>query len=437
MFAGPFSVAAAESVIGGVLGEDAVRPGAIFDILASLLDKSLVRKQGDGGTGPGTGLLTMLDTIREYACERLRETGLEPALADRHAEFYLGMAEEAEAALWGAEQGMWLGRLESKHENLRAALTGCLERGEAERALRFGAALWRFWTTRGYLNDGRAWVERALALPGGSSAARIRAAYGAGVLCLYLGRLTEAEEHLRLSFHLALEEGDVRGMGNALNNLGIAAHCRGDAERAENYYRESLEIRRRVGAPGEVATSLHNLGEVAAEQGDLARAEALQAECLVLWRQSGDLQNVGNALAGLSELARERGDWERALALAREALVLWRDLAYRPGLALLLDRVAGILQREGDPERAARLMGAAMAIRQEMGAPSPALQGSYRENLERTRAALGHDRFAAMWDIGRRMTFEEAMEHALAGRAPSSPTARPAEGRAVRPQPRQ
>jgi predicted ATPase/DNA-binding SARP family transcriptional activator len=250
VFAGGWTLEAAEAACSaGVIEQEDV-----LDLLGGLVDKSLVVA---GASTGGAVRYRMLEPIRQYAQEKLDESGEADELHHRHATFFLALAEEAEPELVGAQQSVWVERLEGEHDNMREALSWVLERGEASLALRLGAALWRFWHVRGYLSEGIRWLERALADSEAVSAAT------------------------RLK---------------ALEGMGWLTQLQGDTERAEATYEEMLELSKELGDKGNVATALNSLGTVAAQQGDNERARILLQENLHVLLELEKEENAATTL---------------------------------------------------------------------------------------------------------------------------------------------
>ena len=251
VFAGGFTLAAAEAVAGSK-GELAALDGIV-----ALVEQSLLRHMPGSGDEPR---FTMLETIREYGLERLATSGDEEATQRAYGGFFLALAEEAEPQLIGPEQGEWLTRLETEHDNLRAVLVWA-EAQDHETGLRLAAALWRFWYARGHLNEGRGWLERALALDGaGQSAARVRALHGAGVLADLQGDPAQAEALVTESLALARSLQDRRGEALALVALGLVAAFEGDTAREVALTEASLALWRDLDDAWGAAGALDNLG---------------------------------------------------------------------------------------------------------------------------------------------------------------------------------
>lgn len=200
-----------------------------------LIDKSMLQRWN--------GRYTLLETLREYAIERLEASGEAGVLRRRHAECYLALAQTATEQLTGAEQRAWLERLEVDHDNLRAALAWSLAAGLPELALHICAALWRFWVMHGYLTEGRQWLREALAqAPGAGTGLRAQAFNGAGVLAWRQGDLAEATAALEEALTLRRQMGDEAGMASSLNNLGVIAYDQGNYDRAQAMYEASLAL---------------------------------------------------------------------------------------------------------------------------------------------------------------------------------------------------
>ncbi|HLV79226.1 MAG TPA: BTAD domain-containing putative transcriptional regulator, partial [Chthonomonadaceae bacterium] len=282
VFAGGWTLKAAEAVCGAD-GYD------VLDLLASLIDKSLViAEECEGRTR-----YRLLETIRAYGWERLREAGEIETWCDRHLEFFLQLAETAESRILGADLAQWLERLESEHDNLRAALEWRRqEKGTSEAGLRLAGALWRFWRVRGYYCEGREHLQAALSQDGARSPmpARAKALLGAGALSAEQGDYPAARALLEQCLALRRELEDRSGMGSVLNHLGRVAYEQGDMDAARALYAESLAICREAGNKQGVASALINLAGTTRLQGDLAATRALCEEALAISRELGDKQ---------------------------------------------------------------------------------------------------------------------------------------------------
>ena len=452
VFAAGWPLGAAVAVCGG----DGLEAGAVPELLDRLAARSLV---GLDEAAAGARY-RLLETLRQYAAEQLAAFAHEAvAVRGRHLAWCVALAEEAAPQLSGPDQGAWLARLEREHDNLRAALALARERAEAELGLRLVGGLWRFWLRRGYLTEGRGWLEGALVSGGqGLDALRARALIGAGVLAGQQGDHERAAFLFEEALTLYRARGDTQGSADALHNLGIVAKMRRDYRRAATLHEEALALRRTLGDSIGVAASLTNLGIVAYRQGEYRRAAALHEEALALYRALGDTQgtagslgNLGNvvhlrgdhllstalheealaleralgdkigiatSLHNLGLVTYERGDYGRLDALLGEGLLLSRDLGVRELLAEGLELAAWVVAVRGEMGTAASLGGAAEALRDMLGISLPP---GYLANHNRTghalQVALGAGAFTAAWAEGRALSLEQAIAKALAGRA--------------------
>ena len=256
VFAGGCTLEAAEAVCD--LGEDLTEE--VLDLLASLMDKSLLNR---AETEDGEGRFWMLETVREYALERLEANREQKEARHGHAVYYLALAKDARPELTGPRQTEWFGRLESEHDNLRAALSWSLERGNAETALQMNAQLWWFWYKRGHLSEGRRWLEEALGKSASPTPARAEALNGAGVLARNQADYERAQAWLEQSLAFWRDLGDKRGEADVLINLGTVALDTGDYPQAAAFFDESMPLRRELGDSWGLALALNNLGVTA------------------------------------------------------------------------------------------------------------------------------------------------------------------------------
>jgi len=374
VFAGGWTLRAAELVC----AEEVAETDDIVLLLSALVDKSLVGVQADGRGGRegyeelGTRY-RLLETVRQYARERLVESGEARAVERQHADAYLALAERAAPELTSARQQEWLDLLEADHDNLRAALAWARAQGDQERGLRLTAALWRFWDTRGYESEGRAWLDATLATPPPHDAgerwmtARATALNGAGVMAQAQGEYARSIALHEQSLALWRELGNSQGMARSLNNLGVVAARVGDCARADELHGESVAIQRAVGDTWGLALSLNNWGVVAYERGDYERARALHEESAALRRELGDTVGLGASLNRLGMVLREQGDLARATALFEESLALRREAGEKQGIARSLITLGHAARDRGDLARAAALYEESMALHDELG----------------------------------------------------------------------
>jgi predicted ATPase/DNA-binding XRE family transcriptional regulator len=409
VFSGGWTLEAAETVCsGGELG------GQVLDALATLVDHSLARRETSADAEPR---FAMLETVGEYARERLETSDEADALRRRHAAFYLALADGAARELRGPRQHQSVTRLDREHDNLRAALGWSLDRGEGELALRLVGALAPFWDVRSALSEARTWLARALAA-GGRPALRIPALTWAAYFACLQGDLGPAERQAEQALALAHEQGSGRGAGYALLILGQVATERGDGAAAVRHWEACLTALRDAGDTWGMARPLNNLGEAARARGDYDRARALHEEALALHRRLGDTLTLPNVLCNLARVAWRQGDAPAARAAADEALALSIEQGNMLYIAAALEVLAIALTALAEPARAARLWGAATALREALGAPLEVTDRADQEcAVAAARASLGAGRLAALWAEGRMLTPERAI--AVARRARS------------------
>lgn len=359
VFVHGWTLAAAEEVCGG---DEAIQKAQVLDLLTRLVDKSLaIVEEREKGVR-----YHLLETIRQYAREKLAEQEAPERIRQRHLHFFVRLAEAAESKLCSAEQIIWLDQLESEHDNLRAALEWSLKHGETEMSLRLAGSLWRFWYLRGYWREGREWLQRTLAQEDRQPAtpARIKALYGAGWLADESGREGPLYEE---SLALARQVNDDWAAAFCLRGLGALASNQGRREEALALLEESLALFQKTEEKWGVALALFNQGWVVFEQSNYARADALWEESLRLFRQKGDRWGMAVSLGALGLIGRLQGNYKRATAQSKESLELFRELGDKAGIAQSLFRLAHVALRRDEFAQAATLFGEAMDLQKELG----------------------------------------------------------------------
>jgi predicted ATPase/DNA-binding SARP family transcriptional activator len=359
VFAGGFTLDAVAKVCVDGNGERAL------ELVGRLIDASLVvADEDDGATRYG-----LLETVRQYAAERLDERGETEAARRRHATWCLALVEEAESRLTGEDQTRWLAILDAERDNLRAALSYLGTAGDHERRLRLTIALSRFWYIRGHLAEGRRRLEQALeGSEGGDPALRRRALTAAASLALLQGDYLVATRHAEQALDVARAVAEPLFVANALSNLGAIVLAAGDHGRAAGLLEEAVELARAGGDQRIAALAINNLGDLALTIGDYERAEPLFEESLALLRARGDTANVARSLFNLGAVALRLGRLEDADARLRESLAFAEEAGDKEDLAWCLEGFAGRAAAEGRGERAALLLGAAGALLEEIGA---------------------------------------------------------------------
>jgi predicted ATPase/serine/threonine protein kinase len=425
----------------------------LLDGMASMVDKSLVQQVE---SAKGESRFVMLDTIREYALEKLEASGEQPLTKRAHAAYCLVLAEEEPTEESGPQALEWQERFALEHDNFRAGLGWLTETGDAEWGLRLGTALFRFWEIREYLAEGRDSLGKLLRLAGAAAPtkARARALFAAGVLAGEQGDYAPADALIGESQEIARQLGDNMGVAVSLNALGVTACDRGDVAKARALFEEGLALWRELGDQKAIARALSNLANVLKVQRDYDRARALHVECLsifqglgdrtgVAWslnyqgdvardrgdtsaarklyeeglgifRELGDRWGIAGTLADLGSLAREQGDYSAAHSLYAESIKLFQELDHKRGIARLLECSACSAAAQREAERSLRLAGAAAALRQNIGAPlTSAEQAKLEASLQAAREALTDAVGSKVWLEGWALPVEKAIEEVL------------------------
>ncbi len=411
VFVGGCTLEAAEAVVCNPEGAAPLEVD-VLDGLGGLVDKNLVRQNE---YGDGEPRFWMLQTIGEYAREQLEEDSVAAALRQAHAAYYLTLAEDADAHLAGQEQATWLARLDREVDNLRAALSWSLDAGAEETAARIGTALWRFWWTRGYLTEGRRWLEAALAVAALPVAVRAKALRAAGILAHDQGDYQRAEICFTEALAAQRELGDTLGIAQALNSLGVLLDRREDYDQAQQVYEEAHELFAQLGDERRVALALNNLGTVAGKRGDYADAQVYFEQSLALARRLGDQQGIARTLGNLGDTAEYQADYARAWRLQQESLVRFQELGDRPGIAVRLESLGWLAGLQGQAERAARLFGAAQTLLHSIEATNhPSNWKVHEQRVAALRQQLDEVRWRTAWEAGQALPMDQVIAEALA-----------------------
>ncbi|HLY22673.1 MAG TPA: LuxR C-terminal-related transcriptional regulator [bacterium] len=397
--------------IEAVCTADAQDRADTLDILRSLIDKSLLQQEAGGAAQPR---FRMLETIQEFGLDRLRATGEFEAVRERHAAFFITVAERAEVGLATAAQPAWLDWLEREHDNLRAALRWALGRAEAQTALRLVATLMRFWLMKAYYAEARMWAERVLAATADATLIRAKTLRGFAHLLWIQGDYERAKQLSEQSLTLSQDLGDRYGIAFGVASLGLHAYLKGDLEEAAQCLDRSLRLARELQDKWLVSLVLNILGRTVDRRGDPALARQHLDEGLRLADGIGDRWLVSLLHTSLGVVSLHQRDAVPAAKHFNDSLGLARDLGDQWGIAWNLEGLAAVAVTAGDHERAARLLGAADALRKVINTP---LTPSERADLERTlaaaRAALSEADIAAAWAKGAAMRPDQAIQYAV------------------------
>jgi non-specific serine/threonine protein kinase len=383
--------------------------------LSALVEQNLLGRQADSAPD-GAERFRLLETVREFALERLDASGEGEVFRRRHAEVFGAVADFAEDGLIGAEQLTWLQRLDREHDNFRAALRCAIDHGYVALAFRLGWGLWRYWAVRGWYTEGRGWLKAMLALAQGADHQVLhrRVAWAAGRMAYEHGDYGESRDLLSKSLAIAREAGDSDGVAMALTQLGHVAFALADYAVAGACYQDGREIRARLGDHRGLAISLLYLGVLARAQGDNARARSLLGEAVRMFGAIDDRFMIASARGHLADVELDAGDLARARRLLGESLATLRVLGARLSIVRCLEREARLALVEGRFATVLRLGGAASAFRSSMGATLLAAElADVERMLGAARSALSAETAAQQWALGRAMTVDEAMDLAL------------------------
>jgi predicted ATPase/DNA-binding SARP family transcriptional activator/Tfp pilus assembly protein PilF len=424
--------------------------GAPFRVLSTLVDKSLLRIDQGGRYG-------IHELVQQCAYAKLVKAGELESAQNAHLSYFLGLAEEAEPALYSAQQRQWLERLEEDHDNLRAALKWSLKNRDVAFSARLGGAMSRFWGLRGYLDEGRQWLSQVMTLlAAGCDSAAIQAKVfmGAGMLAWRQSEYDQATEYMEKSLALTRQIEDPAAISRILQSLATIESARGNYTRATAILEEVLAMDRQSGNWENLAYDLGSLADVAFQQGSYGPAQAFYEESLALHRERSDKNSIAICLHNLGEVYRQLGDDAQSLVLTEEAASLFRELGVKQGLAVSLGNLGELTLKGGDPARAQKLYREALSLQQELGAKgdilsillifaafalqagkparavrlyaatqalrqtidvalSLAQKGEYEANLSSARTQLDPLAFAEAWSDGGAMAIEETVAFAL------------------------
>jgi non-specific serine/threonine protein kinase len=355
----------------------------------------------------------MLETVREFAVEQLDASGEYEAVRGRHAEYFLGLARGVERTYWGDEPGDVRGQVRAEEANLRAAVGWAIAHGDVEMALRLAIVMFHPLSHTGdNSREQFSWLQRALALPGGSPATRAFALTRWAAV-VGLDELDQGTALAEEALELARRHNDAFGIAEALRILGNIAIHTGDRARARGCLLEALAGFQELGLRGRAGWTLHHLSalEGVGAEADPTRAAAYCEEALAIFRDLEHVRGVEATLNWHSECAFKLGDLPGALASAQEGLVMVRSDLWSYDS---LDRIADVASSIGQPETAARLYGAADELRERAARPiEPAFRAAHEARIDVARQALGEEAFAAIYAAGRALTQRQVEAEAL------------------------
>ncbi|MGH2662698.1 MAG: ATP-binding protein [Actinomycetota bacterium] len=388
--------------------------GDVLDLLGALVDDSLLRRTESPG---GEVRFQMLETIREFATERLEAESDAADVRRRHARRFLALAVRAEPHLVGADQKRWLDLCDHEHDNIRAALRWSIQAGEVRAGQEAAGALWRFWHQRGHLAEGRRKLEHLLHVPEGEGRTpeRFKALTGVGGLAYWQNDYPAAERFYTESLEIARELGDPRSTAEGLYNLSFIDRIRGNVDEGMAKLRTVLEMARSIGDRQLAADCLGILGNQEIREGHPEDGLPMVEEALAIYRELGNLFATGDSLSGLGSLYRILGDNEAATAAQRESLEIFVEVGNPTGIAMVLEEMAMIAAMDGRLERDLRLAGASQGIKDRTGGGPPAELMRSGESLDEARRGLDPETAERVWAEGLEMGTDKAVAYALEG----------------------
>jgi tetratricopeptide (TPR) repeat protein len=406
------------------------------------------------------------ELVRQYAARQLEASGKREDVQGRHIDFYAKFAETGRQQFTGPLVTLWLQHMDRENDNMRAALDYSIALQDSQMALRLGAAMWRFWECRGFVDEGRRWLDAVLALPDPGAEAyalqRARTLNAAGALARIQGDFLQAQRFHEERLALRRKAGSSAGISESLNSLGVLAMFQGQYARASTYFEESLELCREFGSNAEIARRLNNLGVVAMYQGEYERARLLHEETMELYRQLNDRHGEAGSLGNLGDVLRYQGRYDRAMQMLETSLAILQEVGDMHGTAVTLGSLARVHLAKGEadaalarfhaglkrnravgdktemasdlegiaealrvraaqsavPEEeirlAVRFLGAATQMRALVGAPRSAAEcAEYEKVIAQLRGQLPESDVQAELKRGAGMTIEETLEVAL------------------------
>ena len=403
VFAGGFTLESAEGV---ACGSEAERTAAL-NLLAQLVEKSLVVVDRESGR------YRMLETVRQYAEQKLEDSGDAVAVRDRHLLHFAQFLESVLPRLYGPEQGAWLANLDLERENVLAAHAWCGRTDDGVALdLRLAHVMRTYLSNRGLMKLALQFTQEALARPGAEcrDAARSQGCFDAGWVYCAMGRYVEAQALLEEGLAIARELGDVRQVGRILQPLGVAVLGQGNRAAGQRFIEEALALAQKEGDRRELAVALNALAQFHRSAGDLALAQPLYEQVLALVRDLGDRESIGIALLNLAMVATGRHEVDRARSLLLEALSIGIETGSRPVGQSVVEVSAGLAGAVGNWERAAYLFGIAETQNALTGmSRDPADEAFVAPIVTRAHEKLGGERFATAQREGAACTWDDAI----------------------------
>lgn len=406
VFVGGWILEAAE-IVCSVPGEPTTD---VFDIVERLIEHNLIRPPEEVA---GESRLQMWESIREFALERLRESGEIEEISHRHAQYYLALVNQAYPELITSRQTQWVLRLKVEHDNIRSVLMWS-QHADIDLGLNLCAAIWKFWVMHNNFGEGRMWLETFISLAPEPTPVHGKVLHAAAVFAVYQADYQVAQVYMEKALAISEQQGNQREIAVGLNELGLIAMYQGNFPVARELLEKSMEIKRHLGEAWLIANSYANLGLISSYQNDYHSAYTLHQKSLDIYRALDETSGIAIANGNLGYVAFHLGRLAEARTLQSQSLLLFNEVGDIDGATECLERLAMVANATEDLSRAARLFGAASVSRIEAGTALPPYErAEYDRELQITRDSLDPDVFNNAWTAGRAMTLAQATAYAL------------------------
>jgi non-specific serine/threonine protein kinase len=404
VFSGGWTLEAAEKVC--------IEAGSRWDtleLMTRLVDKSLVNLY----ESLGDTRYRMLETTRQYALEKLGESGEDQTAYNHHLAYFLQLAEDAENRLIGPDQAQWLNRLEREHDNFRTALEWSIRERRGEEALRMAGALGLFWLKHSHYSEGRRWLGNVLeGYRSSSDQAQVKAWRWAGFMAFWQQDLVESRRIYAQNLEREQALGDQWGIAFSLHMLANIADLEGDVEKVRELHNKSIALSREIDASWVLALAQFSLGYFEQTQGNLALAEELSYESLNHFRRLGEKWGMELVLSNLGYMMCSKGDFFAAKKIFLEALDLTRELSDKDGMTIVFNGLAGVFQNEGGYITSARLQGAVVSMEREIGTTFslyPVEQEMFDSTAKALKESMGEEAYQMEFETGMTLTLDKAV----------------------------
>ena len=409
VFADFFSLEAAEQV--AHLNLSISEHTIVLDLLVQLVTKSLIKVKIEAPASKTGTRYQMLETIREYAREKLTAAGETVEVHTAYLNYYLWFVKQAEPKLYNQEQNAWSDHLELEFDNFRTALEWSIENKDIGSAAELVINIDRFWQLRGYYCEASMWLDRILALGGIADATHAELLLSRGFFSRAQGEYDQAAAYIETSLAIFESLGDISGKAQANAIMGIIKVFHGEREKGIEFLEESLKTFQEIGDEWQIARALLYISDSYNREGDHKKAALLSQECLSLFTKLGDSWGIAFAAGVAGEIAREEGDLIQAKAYFRDNLVFLTQHGLKGEIPFPLESLALIEISEQNYKRALYLWGAAEVFREQANSPlPPAYQSDYQKYLMVAQDKLGETAYLAAIEEGRELLSEDVID---------------------------